>query len=467
MSNKTHQTDDYLLALQIQIELNETDDAEYDRRAESKLDSMAISLTKTENPTENLVNPSYDLIDPCPDIRALFQEFDKKYFYSRLGSCIVEWSKRMTICAGIFYLREGGIIRLSEPLLKLRPRHDLIQTLLHEMIHAYLYLTRNFRDRDGHGDEFKSHMNRINKLAGTKITIYHSFHDEVNYQRQHVWRCDGVCRTMKPFFGYVKRSMNRAPGPNDLWWANHKSTCSGKFEKVSEPESFAAKKENSKRKSDEKGDEKTTKTHMKKKIKSDQTELIGKIDGFMVPKKPTGILTTQTDSIKNKTTESTLAISSTPSTSSKLVQPSIKSYISPDKATQTTTTESIRESRLLMFAKSSLTPPKLSQFAKKANKMSPSSSSQQKLTSYFPKSPPAIPTLPKQADIPDANPFRVTSKVKEEIIFVEEIKTDDDIYILDKKKSSAMKPMDLVECPLCFKTFDKQHIDNHVNEHFL
>ena len=57
----------------------------------------------------------------------------------------------MTICAGIFYLREGGVIRLSEPLLKYRPRIDLVQTLLHEMIHAYLYLTRNFKDRGEHG----------------------------------------------------------------------------------------------------------------------------------------------------------------------------------------------------------------------------------------------------------------------------------------------------------------------------
>jgi hypothetical protein len=51
----------------------------------------------------------------------------------------------------VFYLREGGVIRLSEPLLKYRPRIDLVQTLLHEMIHAYLYLTRNFKDRGEHG----------------------------------------------------------------------------------------------------------------------------------------------------------------------------------------------------------------------------------------------------------------------------------------------------------------------------
>lgn len=39
------------------------------------------------------------------------------------------------------------------------------------MIHGYLFLTNNNRDRDGHGPEFCKHMNRINKAAGTKITV--------------------------------------------------------------------------------------------------------------------------------------------------------------------------------------------------------------------------------------------------------------------------------------------------------
>lgn len=167
---------DYMLALQLQMQI-ELDDSE------KKVDKSSTSLSpvKTKeitNKTEPCVDPQWELIDPCPDIRAMFMEFDKKYFWNSLGSCVVEWSKRMTICAGIFYLKEGGIIRLSEPLLKYRPRKDLVETLIHEMIHAYLYITRNFKDRGEHGDEFKGHMNRINKIANTNITIYHSFHDE-------------------------------------------------------------------------------------------------------------------------------------------------------------------------------------------------------------------------------------------------------------------------------------------------
>jgi hypothetical protein len=39
------------------------------------------------------------------------------------------------------------------------------------MIHAYLFVTHNNRDREGHGPEFCKHMHRINKEAGTNITV--------------------------------------------------------------------------------------------------------------------------------------------------------------------------------------------------------------------------------------------------------------------------------------------------------
>lgn len=140
---------DYLIALQLQMadlqdeDWKAEDDAE-DDIVVTKFDANRKELIVSPR-AENLTDPEYDLVDPCPDIHALFQEYDKKYFWSKLGSCVLEWSKRMTICAGIFYLRGGGTIRLSQKLLQYRPRKNLVETLLHEMIHAYLYLTRNFK----------------------------------------------------------------------------------------------------------------------------------------------------------------------------------------------------------------------------------------------------------------------------------------------------------------------------------
>lgn len=72
--------------------------------------------------------------------------------------------------------------------------------------------------------------------------IYHSFHDEVDVYRQHWWRCNGPCQTRKPYFGFVKRAMNRAPSSLDPWWEDHQRTCGGTYTKVKEPEGYGQKK---------------------------------------------------------------------------------------------------------------------------------------------------------------------------------------------------------------------------------
>jgi len=50
------------------------------------------------------------------------------------------------------------------------------------------------------------------------------------------------CRNRPPFFGYVRRSMNRKPQKADSWWRQHQLTCGGEFIKISEPEEYTQKK---------------------------------------------------------------------------------------------------------------------------------------------------------------------------------------------------------------------------------
>ena len=45
----------------------------------------------------SIVDKRWDLIDPTPDIRALFVEFNRKYFWSTLDTVEVRWSPRMTL----------------------------------------------------------------------------------------------------------------------------------------------------------------------------------------------------------------------------------------------------------------------------------------------------------------------------------------------------------------------------------
>jgi hypothetical protein len=75
----------------------------------------------------------------------------------------------------------------------------------------------------------------INDHGGYNITEFHEFHDEVDSYRTHIWQCDGACRDTPPHFGLVKRTMNRPPGKNDIWWAKHVDECGGTYTKIAEP----------------------------------------------------------------------------------------------------------------------------------------------------------------------------------------------------------------------------------------
>lgn len=173
----------------------------------------------------------------------MFLKFNALFFDGKLDSVTVSWSSRMTLCAGLCkYERRGGLcqIKLSEPLLKFRPVSDMINTLLHEMIHAFLFITHNNRDHDDHGPEFHKHMDRINSTASTSITVYHNFTDEVAFYRKHWWQCE-KCKNI------IKRAMNRKPGPYDFWWSKHQQTCGGTYIKIKEPEEQKEKEKKSKK----------------------------------------------------------------------------------------------------------------------------------------------------------------------------------------------------------------------------
>lgn len=217
--------------------------------------ALAISTLTPLSPTQQLAQSQLTTLlaspDPFPDIHSLLALYNTLYFRSLLLPAVeLSWSPRLTLCAGTCELVRDPAnnnkytrvrLKLSEPLLKFRPRSDLLDTLLHEAIHAYLFLTTSWRhsrgdDGTGHGQGFLMLADAVNEHGGYGVSVYHSFHDEVESYRTHVWECEGPCRTRAPFFGLVKRAMNRAPGKGDAWWAKHREECGGSFRKIAEPE---------------------------------------------------------------------------------------------------------------------------------------------------------------------------------------------------------------------------------------
>lgn len=170
------------------------------------------------------------------DVFEYFYLYNEVYFDNALGCIQLSWSKKMTSCAGVFSVNNNiPSIRLSDPLLKYRQVHEIKETLLHEMIHAFCYIKQYDMSDDlsGHGKYFKQKMNELNKETGLNITVRHSFHDEVSYYASHVWRCNGMCQNNPPYFGYVRRQMNRPPQKADKWWKEHQQKCGGSFIKIS------------------------------------------------------------------------------------------------------------------------------------------------------------------------------------------------------------------------------------------
>lgn len=222
-----------------------------DEEAAAKVVATFVTLSKDQEEayTEITAILASGNEDSIVDAHHLFGLYDKLYFNSKLrGRAELSWSPRLTLCAGICELSKNQEtkkwtrirVKLSEPLLKLRPRSDLLNTLLHESIHAYLFITSDFSHvRDptgGHGPGFQAIAAAINSHGGYKITQFHEFHDEVDSYRTHIWLCDGPCRTKPPYFGLVKRVMNRAPEKTDPWWSDHEKECGGTYHKIAEPD---------------------------------------------------------------------------------------------------------------------------------------------------------------------------------------------------------------------------------------
>lgn len=55
-----------------------------------------VSYWKPERPL-SIVDESWETLDPNPDVRAMFLEFNDMFFWGKLSGVEVKWSPRMTL----------------------------------------------------------------------------------------------------------------------------------------------------------------------------------------------------------------------------------------------------------------------------------------------------------------------------------------------------------------------------------
>ncbi|OCT99954.1 hypothetical protein XELAEV_18005738mg [Xenopus laevis] len=93
------------------------------------MDTFSRSYSEPKDP-KHVVDPYWEIINPKPDIQALFEEFNILFFYGCLPPIDLKWTNRVSKKAGYFahYQITGkNEIRLNKPILNLRPRKDTVQ----------------------------------------------------------------------------------------------------------------------------------------------------------------------------------------------------------------------------------------------------------------------------------------------------------------------------------------------------
>ena len=95
--------DDYALAFQLQEQLDKENRIDldglqkYEFCATSGLEIKDLSHSESNERTSAVTDNCWELIDPNPDARQLFIEFNQKYFWNKLCGVEVRWSSRMTL----------------------------------------------------------------------------------------------------------------------------------------------------------------------------------------------------------------------------------------------------------------------------------------------------------------------------------------------------------------------------------
>lgn len=116
------------------------------------------------------------------DLKRYYNEWNAKAFGGKLPTMVaVEWSNRIISTAGDCLKVEKSnvpyIIRLSISYHNLNP-HEIIDTLVHEMIHVQHY-------NHNHDGVFLREMKRINRDFNLDLTVY--AHGEVEYK--YIYDC--------------------------------------------------------------------------------------------------------------------------------------------------------------------------------------------------------------------------------------------------------------------------------------
>lgn len=104
--------EDFLLAVQLQEQfdneyetplLSPSDFGQSNKKRKVEVAGLGTDVVPYWKPTVqperplSIVDESWEMLDPSPDVRAMFLEFNDMFFWGKLSGVEVKWSPRMTL----------------------------------------------------------------------------------------------------------------------------------------------------------------------------------------------------------------------------------------------------------------------------------------------------------------------------------------------------------------------------------
>lgn len=150
-----------------------------------------------------VLDPALELLDPTLDLHALFVQLNALFFGPagrHAGALEPAHEAERRQCR--FQTFPGSSWRystlLNVPLLQWSQLRDLVETLLHEMIHTDLCMAT------------VPPADVVPQPAvWASVALYHHFLAKMDLYRPHWWHCDWPCWSREPDFGYMKRIADR------------------------------------------------------------------------------------------------------------------------------------------------------------------------------------------------------------------------------------------------------------------
>lgn len=189
------------------------------RTTRSQTASARADNKNTKPPVYTRSQLNRVLREPLPNLYEVFRIYNEKYFDNVIRGFAFRWCGQLRSIAGRARTYPHRWISLSKEIHVGRTMKIMVETLLHEMVHAYLFCISD-REAMDHGPRFLEVMNDVNARSGLSIAVFDNGGLNHIMHLQTIWQCTNCKEEMVRL---------RPVRPNDKSVKNHAKTCSGSW----------------------------------------------------------------------------------------------------------------------------------------------------------------------------------------------------------------------------------------------